>query len=165
KARKESTSLIQVGMQAPDIALPGPNGKEISLSDYKGKVVLLDFWASWCRPCRMANPKVVEVYKKYKNQGFEVFSVSLDGLDSRTRTAMANDEGQIKINLDRQKERWVQAIEADNLMWNGHVSDLMKWDSRAAALYGVSSIPKTFLIDKDGKIAAIDPRYNLEESL
>lgn len=165
KARLEATNIIRVGMDAPDIVLPGPNGKEIALSDYKGKVVLLDFWAAWCRPCRIANPKVVEVYKKYSNKGFEVFSVSLDGLDNRTRSAMSNDENQIKLNLDRQKEKWVAAIQEDNLVWKGHVSDLMKWDSKAAALYGISSIPKTFLIDKDGKIAAIDPRYNLEESL
>ena len=164
KARKEATAKIKVGMQAPDIALPMPDGGIKKLSDYKGKIVLLDFWASWCRPCRKANPKVVEVYNKYKDQGFDVFSVSLDGLDNRTR-ARLNDKTQIQMNLDRQKERWIAAIQQDQLTWDGHVSDLKKWDSEASALYGVTGIPKTFLIDRDGKIAAIDPRYNLEETL
>jgi thiol-disulfide isomerase/thioredoxin len=134
------------------------------LSDYKGKVVLLDFWASWCGPCRKANPHVVEIYNKYKGKGFDVFSVSLDGLDNRTRQALG-DNSQVQMNLDRQKERWIEAIRTDNLLWNGHVSDLLKWDSKAAAMYGVSGIPKTFLVDREGKIAAIDPRFNLEESV
>lgn len=164
KARKDATAKIKVGMDAPDIALPMPNGQIKKLSDYKGKVVLLDFWASWCRPCRKANPKVVEVYNKYKDQGFDVFSVSLDGIDNRTR-ARLNDQTQIQMNIDRQKERWIAAIQQDQLTWEGHVSDLKKWDSEASALYGVTGIPKTFLIDRDGKIAAIDPRYNLEETL
>ncbi len=165
KARLMANSLIQPNMDAPDITLPGINGKNISLSSLKGKVVLIDFWASWCGPCRMANPHVVEIYKKYKDRGFDVFSVSLDGLDNRQRMSLAEDNAQLKMQMDRQKERWLQAIKEDNLTWNSHVSDLMKWDSKAAAQYGVSSIPKTFLVGKDGKIAAIDPRYNLEEAI
>lgn len=164
KARKDANTKIKVGMDAPDIALPGINGKPMKLSDLKGKVVLLDFWASWCRPCRKANPKVVSVYEKYKAKGFDVFSVSLDGVDNRTR-AKLNDKTQIQMNVDRQKERWLAAIKQDKLTWDGHVSDLMKWDSNAAATYGVTGIPKTFLIDRDGKIAVVDPRYNLEEAV
>ncbi|MCB9307185.1 MAG: AhpC/TSA family protein [Lewinellaceae bacterium] len=136
---------IQVGMEAPEISLPGPDGKTRSLSTLKGKVVLLDFWASWCAPCRRANPHVVEVYKKYKNKGFDVFSVSLDKQDG--------------------KDRWVQAIEKDGLEWDNHVSDLQFWNSAPAAVYGVRSIPRTFLIGRDGKIVAINPGTSLESEL
>ena len=136
---------IQVGVTAPDISLPGPNGKTHTLSALRGKVVLLDFWASWCGPCRRSNPHVVEMYSKYKSKGFEVFSVSLDKPDG--------------------KEKWMEAIKQDGLVWENHVSDLKFWDCAPAATYGVRSIPKTFLIGKDGKIVAVDPRTNLEQEL
>ena len=136
---------IQVGMVAPDISLPGPDGKVRSLSSLRGKVVLLDFWASWCGPCRRDNPHVVEIYKKYKSKGFEVFSVSLDREDG--------------------KEKWKQAIQQDGLVWDNHVSDLKFWNCAPAATYGVRSIPNTFLIGKDGKIVAVNPRTTLEQEL
>lgn len=132
----QASQLIQVGQVAPDIKLASPNGKEFSLSSLKGQVVLLDFWASWCGPCRRENPNVVKVYDKYKDKGFTIFSVS----------------------LDRAKEPWVAAIEKDNLKWQYHVSDLKWWQSTAAALYGVHSIPNTFLVDRNGNIAAIGLR-------
>lgn len=132
KQKAEAGKKTAVGALAPNIDLPNPDGESMRLDDLKGKVVLVDFWASWCGPCRRENPHVVELYNKYKSQGFEVYSVSLDS----------------------RKERWVKAIEQDGLVWDSHVSDLKKWSSAPAALYGVRSIPTTFLIDKDGKIIA-----------
>jgi peroxiredoxin len=124
---------IQVGSPAPDIQLPDPSGKMYALSGLKGKIVLLDFWASWCGPCRRANPEVVSAYEKYKDKGFTVFSVS----------------------LDKQKEAWQAAIQQDRLNWEYHVSDLRFWDCAPAQVYGVRGIPQQYLIDREGKIAAI----------
>ena len=152
-----ASELIQVGQPAPDISLPNPNGKSFSLDDLKGKVVLLDFWASWCGPCRRENPNVVKVYEKYKSQGFTIFSVSLDGMDTRSAARMKTEQ-QKQDYLQGQKKRWVDAIAQDGLIWDYHVSDLKKWESAPAALYGVRSIPKTFLIDRDGNIAAVGLR-------
>lgn len=152
---------------APDIKLPNPSGKEYALSNLKGKVVLLDFWASWCRPCRMENPNVVRIYNKYKDQGFTVFSVSLDGIDSRQMASLQNDAAKIQEVLSMQKKLWKDAIEKDGLAWEYHVSDLKKWECAPASLYGVNSIPRTFMIDKDGKIAAVNLRgaEQIEETL
>ena len=119
--------------------------------------MLLDFWASWCGPCRRENPSVVKVYNKYKSQGFEVFSVSLDGLDSRTKARYGSEE-QINQQLASSTTRWKQAIAQDKLTWENHVSDLKKWDSAPAQTYGVSGIPRTFMIDREGKIAAVGLR-------
>ena len=146
---------ISVGQPAPDIELEDPNGKIRKLSDLKGKVVMLDFWASWCGPCRRANPHVVEVYNKYKSQGFDIFSVSLDGIHPRKLPQLGGDEERIAQELQQAKNRWIQAIEKDKLTWDGHVSDLQHWSSPAAKLYGVNSIPRTFLIDRDGNIAVV----------
>ena len=135
---------INIGAIAPEINLKGPNGDLISLSSLKGKVVLLDFWASWCRPCRAENPNVVRLYNKYKDKGFTVYSVS----------------------LDQNKDKWLAAIVQDQLTWYNHVSELTGWKSSAGAKYGISSIPKTFLINKKGEIIGCDLRGNkLEQKL
>ena len=128
----------QVGDEAPEIAMPNTKGKEMKLSDLRGSYVLIDFWASWCGPCRRENPNVVRAYQKYKKakfkdgDGFEIFSVSLDS----------------------DIPRWEAAIKKDGLDWKHHVSDLKKWDNEAAAMYGVSSIPMSFLVDPNGIIVA-----------
>jgi thiol-disulfide isomerase/thioredoxin len=124
---------ITIGAIAPDIAQKDLDGNMRKLSDLKGKVVLIDFWASWCGPCRKENPFVVAMYKKYNKKGFEVFSVSLDNA----------------------QDRWAQAIQQDGLVWPNHVSDLKGWQSQPAADYGVRSIPFPVLIDKQGKIVAL----------
>jgi thiol-disulfide isomerase/thioredoxin len=121
-----------IGSLAPDISLPDPDSTLRSLSSLRGKVVLLDFWASWCGPCRKENPNVVEAYRKYHDKGFEVFSVS----------------------LDKDRDSWLKAIAMDKLTWPYHVSDLKYWKSAGAAVYGVSSIPYSVLIDREGKIVA-----------
>ncbi len=155
--QKKAQEPIQVGMEAPDISMPNPQGKMMSLSDLRGKIVLLDFWASWCGPCRRENPNVVAVYKKYKDKGFTVFSVSLDGVDSRTKARLKSQE-QIDQMIAQGKQRWMDAIQKDGLEWPYHVSDLKKWDNAAARQYGVRSIPRAFMIDRDGKIASTSVR-------
>lgn len=155
-AALRSQERIQVGMPAPDIDLPNPQGKNYKLSDLKGQVVLLDFWASWCGPCRRENPNVVKVYNKYKDDGFTIYSVSLDGLDPR-RSANLTPEQIARAN-EGQKKRWVDAIAKDGLTWPYHVSELKKWSGQVSAEYGVRGIPRTFLIDREGKIAAVGLR-------
>ena len=120
-----------IGVVAPDFTMNDADGKPVQLSSLRGKVVLLDFWASWCAPCRQENPNVVKMYQEFHPKGFEILGVS----------------------LDRTKEDWLKAIKDDNLGWI-HVSDLQYWQNAAARLYGVNSIPQSFLLDKDGKIIA-----------
>jgi peroxiredoxin len=123
------------GAEAPDFAQNTTDDKSLKLSDLRGKYVLIDFWASWCGPCRRENPNVVRMYQEYKDKGFEILGVS----------------------LDQAKPNWLQAIQEDQLTWK-HVSDLKGWKNEVAALYEVTGIPKTFLIDPQGKIIASDLR-------
>ncbi|NUN99278.1 MAG: TlpA family protein disulfide reductase [Saprospiraceae bacterium] len=119
------------GSMAPDFTQPTPDDKTQSLSSLRGKIVLVDFWASWCGPCRRDNPAVVKLYETYKAKGFDILGVS----------------------LDRDKEKWLEAIQKDGLVWN-HVSDLKGWQNAVAQKYGVSSIPHTVLVDREGRIIA-----------
>ena len=123
---------LAVGTIAPEITMNTPEDKPLSLSSLKGKIVLVDFWASWCGPCRAENPNVVKAYAKYKSKGFDVFSVS----------------------LDKDMDKWKAAIKADNLSWKNHVCDFKFWQSPVVALYNFNSIPTNVLIDKEGKIIA-----------
>lgn len=142
--QKRRESSTQIGAVATDLAYANPDGKILKLSSLRGKVVLVDFWASWCGPCRRENPTVVAAYNKYKDKGFDIYSVS----------------------LDQDANRWKNAIQQDGLIWSNHVSDLKGWQSEAAAKYAVQSIPAAFLLDKDGKIVAKNLRgAELEQKL
>jgi peroxiredoxin len=130
KKSNRKNGQFAAGDEALDIVMADPDGNIRKLSDLRGKVVLLDFWASWCGPCRRENPTLVRAYEKYKSQGFEIFSVSLDS------------------NADK----WKKAIEKDGLVWPNHVCDMQGWRNAASRAYGISSIPHTMLVDRDGII-------------
>ncbi len=143
KAAKEKSDPAATGKTAPEFVLPDTKGKMVRLSSFKGKYLLLDFWASWCGPCREESPNVVKAYAKFKGKNFDILSVSLD--DS--------------------KDKWLHAIEKDGLTWN-HVSDLKAWESSVVRLYHVEGIPATFLLDPNGVVVARDLRGDqLEQKL
>lgn len=131
EARYELEKVLAIGAVAPEINLLQPDGTPLALSSLRGKVVLIDFWASWCGPCRRENPFNTKMYQRFRSEGFEIYGVSLDD----------------------NKDRWKQAIASDSLVWK-HVSDLKKWNSSVVPLYRVSGIPATYLLDEEGKIIA-----------
>lgn len=131
KSQIEQMRKLAVGSKAPEIDLPQPNGEHLKLSDLRGKYVLIDFWASWCGPCRRENPNVKRVYEKYHGKGFDILGVS----------------------LDKSQQAWLTAIEQDGLQWH-HVSDLKYWQSAVVPEYQIQGIPLTFLVDKEGTIIA-----------
>ncbi len=137
KTALDKFDAVSIGRMAPAFSSTDTAGKTISLSDYRGKYVLLDFWASWCGPCREENPTVVKAWKKFKDKNFDVLSVSLD--------------------QPGKHDAWVKAIHDDHLDWQ-HVSDLKYWNNEVAQLYAVRSIPQNFLIDPQGKIIAANLR-------
>jgi peroxiredoxin len=142
----EATKKTAVGVMAMDFTQNDADGKPVKLSDFKGKYVLVDFWASWCGPCRQENPNVVEAFQKFKDKNFTVLGVSLDGGNTRTT-----------------KEAWLKAVEADQLTWT-HVSDLQGWNNAVSSAWGIKSIPANFLIDPNGKIIAKDLRGSALQS-
>jgi peroxiredoxin len=144
QAYSEYLTTQEGGLTAPEIELKDPNGKLLKLSSLRGKVVLIDFWASWCRPCRAENPNVVRLYKQFKDKGFTVFSVS----------------------LDEDAAAWKKAIAQDGLIWPTHVSDLLGWSTPVIQLYKFNGIPYTVLIDREGKVIATGLRgIELEQKL
>lgn len=130
----KASRVTAIGNEAQEIIAPNKLGEDLALSSLRGKVVLIDFWASWCGPCRRENPSKVSAYQKYGNQGFEVYSISLDS----------------------KKDSWLEAISKDNLLWDAHVCDLKRWNSKAVNDYGIRSIPANILIDRDGKVIGRD---------
>lgn len=138
--RIDAAKNTALGKLAPNISQKDPDGNVVSLSDFKGKYVLLEFWASWCRPCREENPNLVSAYKNYNEKGFTILGVSLDD--------------------ERSKQAWVNAILDDGLQWT-QISDLNGVRNKAAILYGVTGIPQNFLIDSEGKIIAKNLRGSM----
>lgn len=135
---ENATIGLDIGDKAPDISQVSPDGETIALSDLEGKMVLIDFWAAWCPPCRMENPNLVDAYQKFKDEAFE----------------NGNGFTIYSVSLDNNKDAWVKAIESDNLSWEYHVSDLKGWQSVPAAQYQVRGIPANYLINGDGIILA-----------
>jgi len=134
--QQQPTASFSIGDEVPDIKDKTPEGKELALSSLRGNYVLLDFWAGWCRPCRIENPNLVENYNKYNKKGFDIFQVS----------------------LDQKREMWTDAIKKDNLgKWN-HVSDLGYWQSKHARAYSIQSIPASYLLNPEGKVIGINLR-------
>ncbi len=127
-------SGISIGQKAPEFSVNGKDGKKYTLESFKGRVVLIDFWASWCGPCREINPDLVQIYKAFKDRGFEIISIS----------------------LDKKPEAWNAAIKKDQLIWPAHSCDLKEWESPVVKTFQVDAVPTSFLINEEGKVIEID---------
>jgi len=143
KENLDKPNAPEIGSKAPEFSAPNPEGEVIALKDIMGKITLIDFWAAWCKPCRIENPNIVRIYNKYHEQGFNIIGVSLD--------------------REGQKDKWVKAIEDDKLTWS-HVSNLQFWQDPIALLYGVRAIPAAFIIDENGVIVATNLRGDALEA-
>jgi len=144
KNMTQATPVSITGAEAPEIALPNPKGDTIRLSSTRGSIVLLDFWASWCVPCRQENPNLVKTYDMFHRKGFQIYQVS----------------------LDKTKDAWLKGIQDDNLGKWIHVSDILYWNSTVVQLYKIESIPNNYLLDREGRIIATNLRGDeLEKKL
>jgi len=137
-SRSDVAVGVEIGNRAPDLVFRSPEGEKVSLSSLRGKLVLIDFWASWCSPCRRDNPQLVKIYKKYREKSF----VNAEGFSI------------YGVSLDKDRETWIRAIKQDNLPVENQVSDLKGTASEPAAIYGIMAIPANFLIDGNGIIIA-----------
>ncbi|NTW31179.1 MAG: TlpA family protein disulfide reductase [Bacteroidetes bacterium] len=149
------SNQVNIGDKAPDIMMKSPNDSVISLSSIKGKLVLIDFWASWCGPCRGENPKVVAIYNNYKDKKFKA-TLNLNSVSHPGLVTKINAKGftVFCVSLDKDKASWKNAIIKDGLIWPYHVSDLKFWNNSSAIVYGVNAIPANFLIDNNGIVIA-----------
>jgi peroxiredoxin len=138
----QSGNKLDIGSMAPEFSLPDRKGRQVSLSDFRGKYVFLDFWASWCLPCRKENPDLVRVYNKFKGQNFEMLGIA----------------------FDKKREKWIDAIQSDGLEWP-QVSDLKYFDSEMIELYSIVNVPTTMLVDPEGKIVAMNLHADELENL
>ena len=138
----KSVQKLEIGSIAPNFSLPDPDGRLIHLSDFRGKYIFLDFWGSWCLPCRKENPELVKVYNQFKGQDFEILGIA----------------------FDKKKDKWIDAIESDGLEWP-QVSDLKYFDSEMIGLYNIVNVPTTMLLNPEGKIIAINVHADELEKL
>jgi len=138
----QDIKFVAIGSVAPDFELPDPNGKILKLSSFRGKYIYLDFWASWCQPCRIENPDLLKIYTKFKDSSFDILGIS----------------------FDKNRKNWLKAIEDDGLEWN-HVSDLKYFDSEMIELYNISNVPTTILLDPEGRIVAKNIHFNELDSI
>ncbi|RYG27903.1 MAG: TlpA family protein disulfide reductase [Chitinophagaceae bacterium] len=145
-AQNMENTTISLGQKAPELTLQNPAGETLEISKvYKDRIVLLDFWASWCRPCRSANPRLVDLYNRYQDKSFKSAKKGFTI---------------VSVSLDQNKAAWEKAIADDKLAWEFHLSDLGSWNSKAAEIYGVQFIPQAFLVGPDGKVIG---KYNFAE--
>ena len=161
----KASNIVNIGDKAPEITMKTPNDSVISLSSIKGKLILIDFWAAWCGPCRKENPTVVAAYNNYKDKKFKA-SLVLDPANNPKKATKVKAKGftVFSVSLDRDKTAWENAIIKDGLIWPYHVSDLKFWSNESAKTYGINSIPANYLIDNNGIVIATNLRGSFLEA-